>query len=186
MQIATAVLTHTAAPSPQVSRDALGRALSREPAAPRAASNRPTPMLAPWQARRVADHVARNLAEIIRTSDLASLARLTPGYFSKAFRGSFGVAPHAYITARRMEQARDLMLNSDEPLSQIALACGLYDQAHFTRLFRKLHGEVPGAWRRSRRQISRRPGPSRRAEAAPGLSPHVRASPSPPKAATMA
>ena len=40
------------------------------------------------------------------------------------------------------------MLTTDEPLSQIALACGLCDQSHFTRVFRRIVGESPNAWRR--------------------------------------
>jgi AraC-like DNA-binding protein len=49
---------------------------------------------------------------------------------------------------RRIEWAKRMMHESDEPLSQIALACGLADQAHFTRLFRKFVGMPPSQWRR--------------------------------------
>lgn len=110
------------------------------------------PRLAPWQANRVAAFVSENLEGCIRVEDLASLTRLTPGYFSKAFRGTFGQSPHAYLVERRIARACELMIGSDDPLAQIALACGLYDQAHFTRVFRKRHGESPGSWRRNRRE----------------------------------
>jgi transcriptional regulator GlxA family with amidase domain len=49
-----------------------------------------------------------------------------------------------------VERAQDLLLATDEPISQIALACGLADQCHLCRLFRKLAGESPAAWRRAR------------------------------------
>lgn len=110
------------------------------------------PRLAPWQANRVAAYVGDHLEVCIRVEDLAALARLTPGYFSKAFRGSFGLSPHAYLVERRIARACELMIRTDESLAQIALACGLYDQAHFTRVFRKRHGEAPGAWRRHRQE----------------------------------
>jgi AraC family transcriptional regulator len=44
--------------------------------------------------------------------------------------------------------AQRLMLTTQEPLSQIALACGMADQAHLSKLFRRGVGETPGAWRR--------------------------------------
>jgi AraC-like DNA-binding protein len=43
------------------------------------------------------------------------------------------------------------MLSSQLPLSDIALSCGLSDQSHFTRVFRRIVGETPSAWRRARR-----------------------------------
>jgi AraC-like DNA-binding protein len=110
------------------------------------------PMLAAWQANRVAAFVTEHLENRIRVEELAALTRLTSGYFSKAFRGTFGLSPHAYLVERRIARACELMVGSDQPLAQIALACGHYDQAHFTRVFRKRHGEAPGSWRRNRRE----------------------------------
>jgi AraC-like DNA-binding protein len=49
-----------------------------------------------------------------------------------------------------MARARDL-LATDQPLGQIAVACGLSDQAHFTKLFHREMGCPPGVWRRERR-----------------------------------
>jgi AraC family transcriptional regulator len=42
------------------------------------------------------------------------------------------------------------MLTTNASLGQIAADCGLADQAHFNKLFRKFAGESPGAWRRAR------------------------------------
>lgn len=42
------------------------------------------------------------------------------------------------------------MLSTKASLADIALECGLVDQAHFGKLFRRLVGETPGAWRRAR------------------------------------
>jgi AraC-like DNA-binding protein len=106
--------------------------------------------LAPWQMRKVTSHIETNLDTSIRSGDLAALLRLTPCHFSRAFRNSFGHSPLEYVIRRRMERAQGLMLSTDAPLSQIALECGLADQAHFSRLFRRIVGESPRAWRRAR------------------------------------
>lgn len=108
-------------------------------------------VLAPWQARRVAAHIDAHLSQNLRLTDLAAIARLSSSYFSRAFKGSFGQAPHAFIIERRIVRAQQEMLAADEPLSQIAIACGFADQAHLSRAFRRLTGRTPHAWRRARR-----------------------------------
>jgi AraC-like DNA-binding protein len=106
--------------------------------------------LAPWQIRKVTSHIEANLDKPIKSGDLAALLDLTPCHFSRAFRNSFGNSPLEYVIRRRMERAQGLMLSTDAPLSQIALECGLADQAHFSRLFRRTVGESPKVWRRAR------------------------------------
>jgi transcriptional regulator GlxA family with amidase domain len=106
--------------------------------------------LAPWQIRKVASHIEANLDKPIKSGDLAALLDLTPCHFSRAFRNSFGNSPLEHVIRRRMERAQGLMLSTGAPLSQIALECGLADQAHFSRLFRRTVGESPKVWRRAR------------------------------------
>ncbi|WP_407676446.1 helix-turn-helix domain-containing protein [Povalibacter uvarum] len=95
-------------------------------------------------------HVEANLDATIRNEDLAAIARLNPSHFGRVFRNSFGVPPHEYVIRRRVERAQGLMLTTAASLSEIALDCGLADQSHLTRLFRRLVGESPRAWRRAR------------------------------------
>jgi transcriptional regulator GlxA family with amidase domain len=106
--------------------------------------------LAPWQVRKVLAHIEANLGAQLRNRDLAAIARLSEYHFNVAFRDSVGEAPHGYIIRRRMERAQGLMLSTEKALSEIALECGMADQAHFTRLFRSVVGESPAAWRRAR------------------------------------
>ncbi len=106
--------------------------------------------LAPWQIRKVSNYVDAHLDRTIRNEDLAAVARLNASHFGRAFRNSFGEPPHEYVIRRRIERAQGLMLSTDAPLSAIALDCGLADQAHLSRLFRRVVGESPRAWRRAR------------------------------------
>lgn len=105
--------------------------------------------LAPWQARKVEAFIEENLDRAITIDSMAALARLSTGHFGRAFKDSFGETPHAYVMQRRVERAKRLMLSTQEPLSQIAIACGFADQAHFSNLFRKQVGATPNAWRRT-------------------------------------
>lgn len=103
-----------------------------------------------WKKRRLTAYIDANLAEPIRVSDLAALLDLSESHFSRAFRCTFGTSAHEYVTRRRIEVAQGLMLRSREPLCAIALRCGLCDQSHFSRVFRRVVGETPYAWRRTR------------------------------------
>jgi len=104
--------------------------------------------LAPWQIRIVTAYIAANLGSTIRVSDLARVARLSVGHFFRAFGESFGEPPLAHIARRRIQRAQSLLLSSQTSLSQIGLDCGMHDQSHFTRVFRRFVGINPGVWRR--------------------------------------
>jgi AraC family transcriptional regulator len=104
--------------------------------------------LAPWQAKRIVAYIEAKRALCIRVADLAGIVQFSISHFSRAFSESFGQPPIAYVKERRIRHAQFLMLNTRESLSQIALDCGMSDQAHFTRVFRKVVGVSPGLWRR--------------------------------------
>jgi AraC family transcriptional regulator len=107
--------------------------------------------LAPWQIARVKRHVEANLANHLTTAELAEIAGLSENHFARAFKFSVGESPHSHIVACRIERAKLLILEDDLPLSQVALAVGLADQAHLSRLFRRFLGTTPSSWRRQQR-----------------------------------
>jgi AraC family transcriptional regulator len=109
---------------------------------------RPRGGLASWQLRKVMAYVESRLDQPIRNDELAALARLKTSHFARAFRTSVGEPPHEYVIRRRVARAQGLMLSTNAPLSEIALDCGLADQSHLTRLFRRVVGDSPRAWRR--------------------------------------
>jgi len=107
--------------------------------------------LASWQLRRVVDYIETNWVRSIRLEELAELVGLSPSYFSHSFKAATGVPPHQWQTGIRVKRAQEMLLGSDMTLTEIATACGFFDQAHFTRLFRKQVGATPAAWRKDRR-----------------------------------
>jgi AraC family transcriptional regulator len=106
--------------------------------------------LSSWRAKRIVVEIESRLALPLRVSDLARVAGLSDSHFSRGFRGYFGVTVHLYITIRRIAAAQELMLSATQSLAEIALRCGMCDQAHFSRVFRRVVGETPNRWRRSR------------------------------------
>lgn len=100
-----------------------------------------------WQTRRLDHYISQNLASSIRTCDLAAQLNLSSSHFSHVFKQTFGITPLAYIARKRIEAAREMMLATDQPLTQIAYAHGFCDQSHFTRTFRRETGLSPLLWR---------------------------------------
>jgi AraC family transcriptional regulator len=103
------------------------------------------------QRQRLQLFVEQHLNRNITLTELAELIGLSYSHFCRAFRQSFGQPALAYVRARRVERAKELMLSSQLPLSRIALECGLSDQAVLCKLFRRVTGEPPAAWRRGQR-----------------------------------
>ncbi len=104
--------------------------------------------LAGWQVQRLQVYIDSHLGETIQTRDLGRVVHRSAAHLCRAFKVTFGQTPHAYVTARRLERAKSLMLESDEQLSIIAVLCGFADQSHLSTRFRQQMGESPGAWRR--------------------------------------
>lgn len=107
--------------------------------------------LASWQLRRVCDFLIEHIAEEISLPQLAAIAELSPFHFCRAFKQSTGLPPHAWLIARRVEEAQKLMCEHPEMgLTEIALCVGYQSQAAFGVAFKRATGATPGRWRRER------------------------------------
>jgi AraC family transcriptional regulator len=99
----------------------------------------------------VHETIRERLSETIKVSTLSSIVGLSRSHFSRAFHKAIGEPPHAHIFRLRIEGAMKLMRESDVSLSQVALAAGFSDQAHFSNTFRRATGTTPSRWRSNRR-----------------------------------
>lgn len=104
--------------------------------------------LAPWQKRRVGSYLIDHLEDSLSLKSMAQLVSLSTSQFCRAFKQSFGKTPHTHLMGLRIARAKQMMLTTREPLSMIALACGLADQAHLSKVFRRYVGQSPSVWRR--------------------------------------
>jgi len=100
--------------------------------------------LVAWQLNRVVDYIETHLADKNTAMDLADLIKVSMGQLFRAFKISVGVPPFHYLARRRIEFACAMMRTTREPLSQVAVACGLCDQAHLCRVFRRMTGDPIG------------------------------------------
>lgn len=85
----------------------------------------------------VLDYIDAHFSEDIALSDLANLLHITPQYLCKLFRQQLNMRPVQYITKRRIEEAKQLLLQNRYTTSEIALRVGFHDTSYFCRLFRE-------------------------------------------------
>jgi len=111
--------------------------------------------LAGWQQRIVAAYIEEHLAEPISLDTLARAVRLSAYHFCRAFKRSFGVPPHRYHNARRIEHAKTLLAEPTCSVTGIALKVGFSETSSFTAAFRKATGTTPTAYRRSLAALER-------------------------------
>jgi AraC-like DNA-binding protein len=83
----------------------------------------------------------------VRLEDAAALFETSATHLVRSFTAAYGLPPHAYLTGRRIEQARRLLL-AGLPPSQVATTAGFYDQAHLNRHFRRYLGTTPARFAR--------------------------------------
>jgi AraC-like DNA-binding protein len=83
---------------------------------------------------------------------LAAAVGARPFSLLRAFREAYGLPPHAYLTQRRVERAREL-LDAGHPPAEVAVASGFFDQAHLSRHFRRIVGVPPSAYQRERNNV---------------------------------
>jgi AraC family transcriptional regulator len=123
--------------------------VKREPHSESARQSESRGGLLAWQLNRVVDYIETHMADKITAMDLAGLIRVSLGQLFRAFKISVGVTPCHYIARRRVDLACTMMRTTRQPLSQVAVACGLCDQAHLCKMFRRVIGMSPSAWRRT-------------------------------------
>jgi AraC-like DNA-binding protein len=95
---------------------------------------------------RAREYLEAHLAEEADLADLAKMAGLSRSHFIRAFAKEMGLTPHAYLTDRRFRAASRLLGQGGGP-SDVAAACGFFDQSHLNRIFKARMGVTPGAYR---------------------------------------
>lgn len=100
----------------------------------------------------VIQYLHGHFTETISSDELARMAGLSVSHFERRFRLAFGSSPRQYLIRVRIENAVAKLRETDLSITEIALCCGFYDHAHFSRSFKGIMKMSPSTYRRKTQQ----------------------------------
>jgi len=103
----------------------------------------------PHWIRGVKDRLDSEWNRALSLSELAQRHGMHPVHLARAFRAAYGTSVGEYRRSRQLNAAQDRLLNSDDDMLEVALACGFGDQSHFSKAFRRAFGMSPSRYRRT-------------------------------------
>ena len=103
--------------------------------------------LSPARLRRVTELVHAKIEEELTLHEMAHCAGLSTSHFLETFRKSTGESPHQFVLRQRVERAKEMLRDAEMRVLDVAVACGFKTQQHFARVFRRICGASPTAYR---------------------------------------
>jgi AraC family transcriptional regulator len=128
-------------PSGQLYLDSLATAL-----AARLVSMQTAPVvrgLPTHRLRTVVEYIHDHLDRDLRLDELAALAGFSPSHFKLLFKQATGTPVHRYVLERRLARARELLVDGELDITEVALATGFSHGSHLARCMRRVHGHRP-------------------------------------------
>ncbi len=96
----------------------------------------------------VIEHIHGNIEQKLTLNALSKIANLSPSHFHKVFTASMGVSPIEYITKKRLEKSKELLVKTNFSIAEIALSCGFENIPYFSYVFKKKVKLTPGEFRK--------------------------------------
>lgn len=97
--------------------------------------------------RQVFTLIEEHYAQDISLADMAASVNLSPNYFCRYFKKITGCSPVDYLIDYRLGVAAHMLINTEESIADIALACGFHDSSHFIKFFRRKKLVTPRRYR---------------------------------------
>jgi AraC-like DNA-binding protein len=108
--------------------------------------------VAPHDLQQVRAFIDRHFARPLTVERLAARSGLSTFHFIRAFRTAVGVTPHQYLRQRRLDRAKELLVTTPLPVTEICDQIGFQSLGSFSSLFRRMTGETPAEYRAKRRK----------------------------------
>jgi AraC-like DNA-binding protein len=96
----------------------------------------------------VLGYLRKNKTGAVTLEEVATVAKMSPKSFCRFFKANTGKTLVEYLHELRVGEASRQLLESDLPVSEIALECGFNNLSNFNRRFRELKGMTPREFRR--------------------------------------
>jgi AraC-like DNA-binding protein len=98
--------------------------------------------------KRVIEFIEKNIGNRILLNDLSQLTDLSPNHFHKIFTETMGITPNVFIIKMKLDKAKELLIRTTLPISEISSLCGFENIPYFSYLFKKQVELSPGEFRK--------------------------------------
>ncbi|WP_421811298.1 helix-turn-helix domain-containing protein [Flagellimonas sp.] len=105
--------------------------------------------LTPFQIHKIHRYVKKHIDRPVLTSELAKVVELSIHYFIRVFKRTTGETPHQFVTRLKLEEAKKLLISTDESVIQVGLGVGCENPSHFSQLFKSNFGIPPLKFRKT-------------------------------------
>jgi AraC family transcriptional regulator len=130
--------------------DSVARVLARHILTNYASSPRPireSGGLPRYKLRHAIQFMRENIHTEISFHDVAAHLKMSAYHFARMFKDSTGYSPHQYIVQCRVNRAKELLVGTKLPITDVAFEIGYRTQSHFTTSFGRFVGMTPAAFR---------------------------------------
>lgn len=101
----------------------------------------------PTVAMKAKRYILENLSSKLSLSEIAESIECSRSTLLSTFKKSFGTTVNAFITDTRLKRAKQMLLDGDHTINEVALSTGFYDQSYFSKVFSKEYGITPSEFR---------------------------------------
>ncbi|WP_285656131.1 helix-turn-helix domain-containing protein [Allomuricauda sp. NBRC 101325] len=105
--------------------------------------------LSPFQVQRIQRYVLEHIDRPVQISELAMVADLSIHHFIRVFKKTTGETPHQFVMRLKLEEAKKLLLSTDESVIQVGMGVGCENPSHFSQLFKSNFGIPPLKFRKA-------------------------------------
>lgn len=102
----------------------------------------------PLAIRNVISYINNNIYERIDIEELAKLTRWKKHHFLRTFAREVGVTPYQYILKRKIDIAKSLIKETEEPINEIAYDLGFINYGNFSQIFKKFNNQSPESYKK--------------------------------------
>lgn len=99
--------------------------------------------------REAIDYINNNLKNELTQKEVADHVHLNPSYLSSLFKEHVKLTFSEYVTRRRIQRAKELLMTTNLPINDIAEESGYKTAKYFIKIFRELEGVTPSAYRKN-------------------------------------
>lgn len=96
---------------------------------------------------RSIEYIKNNISQEISISEVAKMTYLSRSTYERHFKALTGATPIQYLQNCRLEAAKDMLLDSQKSIDEVAYECGFYDTSHLSKLFKKHYGISPSQYK---------------------------------------